>query len=335
MTAGKRRVLIPPLRQGPAVQTGPVAVIEWHGLAMGSEWRVRALAGARHAGRQAALGRGIESRIMAVVRQMSHYEPGSDLCRFNDAAPESWFRLPDEFFRVLDQALRVAAASRGWFDPALGRGVSQCGFGPPAGPPQQSVGRRQPGPSWRALRLDPARRAAWQPGGVQLNLSGIAKGFAVDLVADYLRRQGVAAALVDIGGELAGFGIKPDGTPWWVAIEDPPEAAGTPPCLIALPACAVASSGHWRQCRVEAGERISHLLDPATGRPARTRTEAATVLHESCMLADAWATALCVAPPEVAMELARREGLAARLLVRGKDAPWQEWLSPALAAMEE
>lgn len=336
--AERRRILIPELETAPAPSGGARFELVWEGRAMGTSWRVRAYGDAPRAAGYADTARFIAQQLDRVVRQMSHYDPESDLSRFNRAPAGAWVELPQEMFEVLQCSLEVARASHGWFEPTVGEAVSLWGFGATAisalpGGKQVDDARRRSG--WHRLRLDVVRRAAWQPGGLQLNLSAIAKGFAADLILGGLRQRGLAAALVDVGGELAAYGLKPGGMPWWIEFESPPAAEPSPPrTLLALHEAAAASSGVWVQRR-QVGKRVlSHLIDPMTGAPTENSTAGATVIHRSCMVADAWATALTVAPPRLARQLARRHGLAARLLVvsRGQ---LQEWLSPALRALEE
>ncbi|MCS6954494.1 MAG: FAD:protein FMN transferase [Bryobacteraceae bacterium] len=330
-------MLIPELDGIPAPCPEARFELRWEGRSMGSSWRVRAFGHAPAAVRSRQIGAGIAERLDIVVRQMSHYDPESCLSRFNRAPAASWVELPEEMFRVLRCGIEIASATCGWFDPTLGEAVSLWGFGPdPASvfPTEAAALGVLERCGWRKLRLDPTRRAVWQPGGLQLNFGGIAKGFAVDFVLDWLRQGGLAAALVEIGGELAGFGVKPDGTPWWVELENPPLVAQSlPETLLALSGAAVASSGDWVQRQWAGSRSISHLIDPTTGSPADGPTAGASVIHDSCMIADAWATALCVAPPRLAMRLAAWHGLAARLVFRSGPAGLQEWLSPAMRAM--
>ena len=142
---------------------------------------------------------------------------------------------------------------------------------------------------WPRLSFAPAGAHLRQPGGIALDLSGIAKGHAVDAVADLLHDAGIANALVEIGGELVGRGIRPDGDPWWVDLESPPGLT-LAPLRIALHGLAVATSGDYR--------RGAHTLDPRTGRPIDTGVVSASVIHETALDADAWATALTVLGPD-------------------------------------
>ena len=173
---------------------------------------------------------------------------------------------------------------------------------------------------WRRLVFEEQSARLRQPGGMCLDLSGIAKGYAVDRIAQLLAEHGVRHALVEVGGELAGRGLRPDGDPWWVDLETPYGVAA--PLRVALHDLAVATSGDYVRGR--------HTIDPRSGRPV-VHALAVSVVHSSAMLADAWATALSVLPQAEMEALAIRERLACRALVRAGGAV--EWISPGLAAM--
>ncbi|MCC6826846.1 MAG: FAD:protein FMN transferase [Novosphingobium sp.] len=272
---------------------------------------------------------GVEAMLDRVVAQMSQWEPASDLSRFNRAAPGQWRALPPEFIAVLDAAQAVSRASGGAFDPALGAFSEAWGFGtapPPAGLPDPAA-IAAPLAAKGAIELDALGLRARRTGQAWLDLSGIAKGFGVDLAADWLLAQGVRHFLIEVGGELRGEGVKPDGEPWWVDIERPPGST-IAPLRAGLHRLSVATSGNYRRWLDAGGTRHGHTLDPRTGRPLATGVRSVTVLHPRCMLADAWATALTVLGPQEGMRIAAEQGLAAHMI-----ADEREWLSPALEEM--
>jgi thiamine biosynthesis lipoprotein len=296
------------------------------GQALGTSWRVR------FATRKEAvpfpLRDLIEKRLALIVAEMSQWEPSSLLSRFNRAAPGTWLPLPPDFATVLTAALDIARSSDGAFDPTHGRLASLLGFGAEimtAPPTSLELDEARSAAGWRRLMFDPENRRLSQPGGLWLDFSGIAKGYAVDAVAELLRREGIEDALVEIGGELVGRGLKPDGDPWWVDLEDPPGAA-LPPVRLGLHGLAVATSGDY--------VRGAHTIDPSTGRPLTPGIVSVSVIHERAMLADAWATALTVLGPEQGISIAVSEDLAVRIVTRESDA-FVETLSPKLLRMIE
>ena len=315
-TPSTRRVLVPAsLDRAPPPLGGRVH--EFSGRTMGTSWSVRLVAGAQLP-RERVL-RAIQGALDEVVDQMSTWEAQSDLCRFNRAAPATWQVLPESFFSVLACARDVAERSGSAFDPTAGALVDAWGFGPvaPHGVPDDASLLRTLGQAgWRRLELDATRSAARQPGGLALDLSAIAKGFGVDLVAQRLLALGLESHLVEVGGELRGSGVKPDGQPWWVQLEHPDARSGGQPTLLALHGLSVATSGDYRRWFEHAGARYSHTIDPRDGRPIRHGLACVTVIHAQCMLADAWSTALGVLGPVDGPALADRLGIAARFIVR-------------------
>ncbi|MCV2369169.1 FAD:protein FMN transferase [Paucibacter oligotrophus] len=307
------------------------------GLSMGTRWNVK-FYGPR-ALDCAPVRRGLEARLAEVVARMSPWEPDSDVCRFGRAQPASWVAISPACAQVLIMALDVARASGGAFDPTAAALVRAWGFGaglrhdapgfvPPAGvQAPANIG-------WQDLTLREASGdfEVWQPGGLELDLCGIAKGFAVDQLADFLLDCGLVHHLVEVGGELRGSGLKPNGQPWWVQLEGVPGANGLRDMALALHGLSVATSGDYRHIFVDAqGLRRSHTMDPRSGEPIGHGLASVSVLHPSCCLADAWATALLVLGPTAGPTLAAQLGLAALFVLREPN--WREVLSPALQGL--
>ena len=301
----------------------PASLHTLAGTSMGTQWSVRLgnphmrpLDGARQL---------VEQTLDAVVRQMSHWEPDSDLSRFGRAPAGSWQRLPEQCFAVLQAALDWARQSQGALDPTVGPLVALWGFGPHAQagarrcpPDDAAIAALRPGQHWRQLALRPPTHEAWQPGGVTLDFSGIAKGFAVDWVLQTLVAAGWQDCLVEIGGELRASGQRPDGHPWRVAIagEDGTAASGKLAPPLALRNMAMATTGdHWHAWE-HAGQRLGHTIDPRSGRPVAHPLSSVTVLHRECMHADALATVLTVLGPDEVLAFAEAREVAALFAVR-------------------
>ena len=332
-----RRVLVPQDIDpaGPALG-GKLHALQ--GRTMGTTWSVRFVGPAT-----SDLGvwqQGIQAQLDTVVADMSTWEPGSDLSRFNRAPAGTWQVLPPACFEVLVHGLDVARRSGGACDPAAGAIVNLWGFGPtrrydepgfqPPGDTDVHAVRQRGG--WQRLCVDVAARRVLQPGGIELDFSGIAKGFGVDQVATYLSGRGIGDHLVEVGGELKGTGLKPDGQPWWVALETPPGAA-LDETVVALHGLSVATSGDYRRFFDWADRRHAHTIDPRDGRPVRNGVASLTVLHPACVLADAWSTALTVLGPDEGLALADREGLAAHMIVRDAGGRLHERWSCAFEGM--
>ena len=303
------------------VPPSAITVHTLHGETMGTSWCVKLVASPRadlH-----ALHAGIQQQLDIVVSQMSSWEIDSDLSRFNRAAADSWHELPNEFFEVFSCALEIARDSEGAYDPTVGALVEAWGFGAAqqahAIPAEATLSVVHADAGWQRLSLRRETSSALQPGRIQLDLSAIAKGYGVDLVARHLRAIGINAALVEVGGELYGYGRKPDGTAWQVLVEASPDEDAfdaIDPCVVALEGIAVATSGDRWHAFEQQGTRYSHTLDPRTGKPVEHALAAVTVIAHDAMHADAWATGLTVMGVEAGYEFAQARNLAARFVSR-------------------
>jgi thiamine biosynthesis lipoprotein len=259
----------------------------------------------------------LQASVDEVDRQMSTYRRDSDLNRLNAAPVGAWTQLPAETVAVIEAALAIGEASDGAFDVGVGDLVAAWGFGADArsGAP---AGKAPHGLALKTLELDAAGRRArkWAP--LQLDLSGIAKGYGVDRLGETMDRFGIASWLVGIDGEMRARGCKPDGSAWAVGHERPVIGRRDLMGVLKLEDVAVATSGGYRHCHEVAGRMVSHTMDPRTGEPLDNGLAAVTVLAETCMAADAWATALLVRGLDEGVALARRLGMSA-LFVDGQD----------------
>ncbi|MES2613006.1 MAG: FAD:protein FMN transferase [Pseudomonadota bacterium] len=321
----------------PVRAADPAVLQTLAGEAMGTTWSVR-LCNPQFAP-LAPVRAAIEEALALVVRQMSNWEPGSEVSRFNRAPAGSWHVLSPEFFTVLQAAQHWALASGGAFNVGVGQLVSRWGFGPrpdpqadPAAPATMPSVQELQALHTQGVGADLVLRdeglQALQPGGLQLDLSGIAKGYSVDLVVQALQAQGWVDFLAEVGGELRASGTRPGGQPWRVAVAG--DAAG-PARALPLKDMAVATSGdHWHAFE-HGGRRYSHTIDPRTGEPVAHALASVTVLHAECMHADALATVLTVLGPREGLAFATQQGVAALLCERTARGPvWTE--SPAFAA---
>lgn len=282
---------------------------------MGTSWSLQAVGAASLA------AEGVQAALDLVVAQMSQWEAGSDLSRFNRAEAGVWCELPEEFGHVVEAARTIAQASDGAFDPCLGALTDRWGFGA-SGPVVSVPDTADDGE--RRFDFDPETRRIRRSAGAVLDLSGIAKGYGVDLAAEWLLAQGVRHFLLDVGGELRGEGIRPDGQPWWVDVEMPPTSS-VAPYRIALHDLSAATSGNYRRGFIIDGQHYSHSFDPQTGRPIVNAVSSVTVLHRSCMMADGWATALTVLGPAAAIAAADAQGLAAWVVAGDREYLSREW----------
>jgi thiamine biosynthesis lipoprotein len=333
------RVLIPTHGKRP---TRPPSDLIWDfaGETMGTTWAVRLTPPPGLA--RAELQESIEDELRRIILLFSHWDPRSELSRLN-AAPPGFWAVSEPFWALLNAALDIADDTNGAVDPTLGALVDLWGFGPPGPRPLDAFGQAPTVPfedeiaaalavsGWGRLRLNRDARAVQQPGGLRLDLSGIAKGHAVDRVSERLTALGATHHLVEIGGELRGAGVKPDRHPWWVQLQQAP-GAPAPRTVAALFDMAVATSGDWVRRYEVYGRTYSHTLDGRTGRPVDNGVASVTVLADTALYADAMATALTVMGPAEGPAFAEALNIAAAFVVRGEDG-MTETLTPAFTAM--
>ncbi len=331
----QRRVLIPHDLDDTPPPAG-AELYQLEGKTMGTTWSVR-LAGPRGL-MPDMLRMGVERQLASVIADMSTWETDSAISRFNQAPAGSWHEVSADFFTVLDYSLRLAAQTEGAFDPTVGPLVNLWGFGPQGRqnevPDAAMLASVSAHCGWQTLQRDVENRRVRQPGGAYVDFSGVAKGFAVDKLSDYLHAQGFPHHLVEIGGELRGRGIRPDAHPWWVMLEPVKENAEGVESVVALHNLAVATSGDYRRFFMRGEQRFAHTIDPRSGRPVTHALAAVTVVHESCMQADAQATVLMVLGREEGMAWAEKQELAA-LFVERRDGAFVETMTPAFAALLE
>ncbi|WP_370660435.1 FAD:protein FMN transferase [Massilia agilis] len=268
----------------------------------------------------AAIGRSLFAVVDKVDRQMSNWIPESDLCRLNAAPDDSWITVPAELAQVLEAGLAVGRESHGAFDMNVGALVDAWGFGPSGRTLHGAVPQEQPAArSIDTLEVDRIRRQVRKRRPVKLDLCGIAKGYGVDQLAYCLDRWNITRYLVGIDGEMRARGEKPGGEPWAVAVEQPTfgkrEVAG----VMELNDAAIATSGDYRHWVEIDGKRYAHTIDPRSGQPLSNGLAAVTVLMPTCMLADAWATALMVLGEKDGVALAKEKGIDALFVLREGD----------------
>jgi thiamine biosynthesis lipoprotein len=320
----------------------PIAGSVMHDLAgstMGTSWSVRVMLTPDTIS-SAVLAEELQQSLDEVVAQMSHWEVDSNLSRYNRGTAGSWHVLPAALLEVMDFALGVAESTGGAYDPCAGALVNLWGFGARKrfdqadfyAPSDSAIAAVLAKHDRERVQFDAVGRRILQPGGVQLDLSSVAKGYAVDRLARLLNKQGLHHYLVEVGGELRGAGAKPDGQPWWVKLEGVPGNDDDGSTLLALHGLAVATSGDYRRYFDHGGRRASHTLDPRTGVPIRNNVASVTVIHSECMAADALSTALSVLGADTGLRYADQHKIAARFLVRRAGA-LEEFQSAAYKAL--
>lgn len=292
------------------------------GQTMGTGWSVKVV-GMPAGLTLPALQQDIQLLLASINRQMSTYDPDSEISRFNAGAAGSWHALSPDFQAVLSQALMLARQTGGAFDPTVGPLVNVWGFGPSpmslTVPGQAVLDAARARVGYQQLQRDDSEAQLLQRGGVYLDLSAIAKGHAVDRVADFLALRGFHSYLVEIGGELRAAGKKPGGEPWRIAVEQPVPGLRDVATVVSLSDMALATSGDYRNFYEVDGQRFAHIIDPRTGMPVSHGVASVTVVHARCGMADGLATALTVLGEQEGLAFAETLGLAVLFLVRDGD----------------
>lgn len=299
---------------------------EFSGSTMGTYFRVKVVMESGTAmtpERRSEVSDLIEGELERVNRLMSTYLDESEVSRFNEHRSTEPFSVSAETFTVIREAMDLGELTDGALDITVGPLVDAYGFGPDGARPEVSEGdlrRLRARVGLGHLRLDAeAQTVRKDRSGVEIDLSSIAKGRAIDLVAERLADAGYSDYMVEVGGEIRVSGQNVLGKPWRLGIERPQASRGGVQRVIELESGALATSGDYRNFRMIEGERVSHIIDPRTGRPISHWLASVSVVQPTCARADGLATAFMVLGTETAWKLAKDEDIAALFLVRDGD----------------
>jgi len=265
---------------------------------------------------------GIDNLLKQLNQEMSTYIPTSELSLFNKSESLAPIEISVGLQRVVKEAIRLGNLSEGKLDVTVGPLVNLWGFGPEYRP--ETI------PSVEQLETARARIGLNKLNlvgnilnktipNLYVDLSTIAKGYGVDLVAEYIEQQGVDNYLVEIGGEMRLKGFKHTGELWHVAIEKPVDNERSVHQIIIPKDNAVATSGDYRIYYEVEGQRFSHIIDPENGMPINHKLVSVTVIHPSSMTADGLSTAMMVMGEEKALIFAEENDLAAYIISKSEN----------------
>lgn len=313
--------------------TRKAAYDRWTGVTMGTSYSIR-LTQPVTLETINTLKQDVSDTLVEINRQMSPWQPDSEISEFNRRPADSPQTLSPAFALVVEQAISLNRATGGAFEPTLAPLIDLWGFGPnnmDHDPTDEDVANALNIVGCNYLKLDGEQLTKTRD-GVTLNLSAIAKGYGVDAVADVLRSHHIKNFLVEIGGEVTTAGLAPGGRPWQIGLEYPAlseEKSGRMYGVLKLSDKACATSGDYHNYRTDESGRIySHILDPRTGRPSRSNVASVTVIADSCMLADGIATSLFVMGPDKGLEWVNSmKGVEALFLVHTPDNQIEKHLS--------
>ncbi len=294
----------------------------------------------------------VQKRLDQLDWIFSTYKPESELSKFNKAAPsQAPIVLSPELYEVLALSQKVYQDSGKAFDPSIGPLVNIWGFGPKLTlehfnhqPKPEAMATAKQQLNFDALELgklvdaNKSEYFAIKSKPMTLDLSAVAKGYAVDQIMTLLKQSFIDNAMVEIGGELRTQGVNAKDKTWKIGVEKPEDlnAQGSKvSSVLYLNQASVATSGDYRNYREVGGQRLSHTIDPRTGMPVNHKLTSVTVVADSVALADAWATALMVLGEDEGLKLAQQAGIHALLIYRDGDGynsvlvgKMSEYLSP-------
>lgn len=321
-----------------ACQSRTGGLLTFSGLTMGTTYSVK-IASKDPIIDKATIHSDIEKILKDINQLMSTYIDNSELSRFNQNKSTDWQDISLELYTVIEHANYISRITSGAFDMTVGPLVNLWGFGPnpdtqeiPSDPViatiKQYVGYEKINfnkSSKQILKTDPE---------IYIDLSGIAKGFAVDKIADYMNEKNFDNYLVEIGGELIGKGQNDRQQAWQIGIERARPLDRSVQHILSLENIAMATSGNYRNYYEKEGVRYSHTIDPVTGKPIMHKLASVTVLDKSAMHADAMATAFMVLGPEKTMLLANQLNLAVYIIVKTKtgfEEKYNDYFKPYLS----
>lgn len=263
----------------------------------------------------------ITQELDRLTRIFSTYLPDSTISKFNESKVGNWFPVEDDLVTVTEVAMNIYDDSGGAFDPSVGALIDMWGFGSGERnsiPSELSIeqGKQYIGFDSLSVRVDPPALHKAKP--LSLDYSGIAKGYAVDQLAELIHVTGCPNFLIDVGGEVKVSGVNSAGSKWQIGIKSPLDER-TVVGRVLLNNGAVASSGTYANRAFIEDNEYSHIIDSRTGRPVTHGLVAVTSVAESAISADAIATAMLVMGKDAALEMAERHELAVLLIEREGD----------------
>ena len=281
----------------------------------------------------------IDEILSEINQSMSTYIKESELSNINFSTISDWQSLSDDLFEVIDHAINVSLKTNGAFDITIAPLVNLWGFGPDKLqnkiPTDEIIELTKQNTGYKKISIDKSlKKISKLDPNLHIDLSGIAKGFAVDKIARYLDKRGFKNYLIEIGGELIGKGLNKDNEIWQIGIENPNNNSDTIKQIIRLKDMAMATSGNYMNYFEKDGVRYSHTINPVTGKPIKHKLASVTVLDNSAMNADALATAFMVLGPEKALSLANNLEMAIYLIIKdGKrfEEKYNDYFTPYLS----
>ena len=316
----------------PVAKADAPAATVLEGKTMGTFWRVSVMNLDKT--RTEELRGKIQAQLDADDQLLSTYKNDSALMRFNLSTSTSLWPVSEAMADIVTESIRVGYKTNGAMDVTVGPLVNLWGFGPARQPvktpdPQQIAAAKARTGLQHLTVINHADRQYLQKDIPDLfvDLSTVGEGYAADHLARLMEQEGISRYLVSVGGALVSRGMNADGQPWRVAIQKPTDRENAVQAIVDINGHGISTSGSYRNYYELDGKRISHVIDPQTGRPIDHKLVSVTVIAPTALEADGWDTGLMVLGPERAQEVVRKQGLAVYMIVKEGDG-FKTWMSP-------
>lgn len=260
----------------------PLKPHQLSGFAQGTSWQVN-----YYAPDSVILKSRIDSILLEIDNSMSLYNPNSLISQFNRSA--KGIKLDSHFKEVMRMSFAISKETNGVFDVTVKPLVEAWGFGATASskvPEAAEIVSALACVGFRKLEME-GDSLLKSKSCLQVDLNGIAQGYTVDVLSQFLETHGISNYLVELGGEIRVKGIKSDGSLFKIGIESPEENENNPmKKVIILNEGAITTSGNYRQYRIQGNKKVSHLINPRTGYPINNEMISVTVWARDAITAD-------------------------------------------------
>lgn len=317
-------------------QTPKSAATVLEGKTMGTFWRVSVIN--VDEAKAEALRQKVQAQLDADDRLLSTWKNDSALMRFNHSPGTSPWPVNEAMADIVTMSLRIGAKTQGAMDITVGPLVNLWGFGPDKQPvktpdAQQIAAAKARSGLQHLTVINQAGKQFLQKDIPDLfvDLSTVGEGYAADHLARLMEQEGISRYLVSVGGALASRGMNAEGQPWRVAIQKPTDRENAVQAIVDINGHGISTSGSYRNYYELDGKRISHVIDPQTGRPIDHKLVSVTVIAPTALEADGWDTGLMVLGPEKAQEVVREQGLAVYMIIKEGEG-FKTWMSPQFRA---
>ncbi|MEG5692366.1 FAD:protein FMN transferase ApbE [Enterobacter quasihormaechei] len=315
----------------PAKIEAPAATV-LEGKTMGTFWRVSVMDIDKS--RAEELRGKIQAQLDADDQLLSTYKNDSALMRFNRSSSTSLWPVSEAMADIVTESMRVGYKTNGAMDVTVGPLVNLWGFGPDkqpvATPDQDAIDDARARTGLQHLSVIGQYGQQYLQKDIPdlfVDLSTVGEGYAADHLAALMAQEGIPRYLVSVGGALVSRGMNASGRPWRVAIQKPTDQQNAVQAIVDINGHGISTSGSYRNYYELDGKRISHVIDPQTGRPITHNLVSVTVIAPTALEADAWDTGLMVLGTEKAKEVVRQEGLAVYMITKEADG-FKTWSSP-------